>query len=458
MPSVRLTGMSGAIPPNLVDQLVEAEKIPVKQMEGKKAKQEDILKVVGELESKIQEITKNIGELVSVKGFTDLKLITGDTNIIDGTVDPEAAPTGEYSIEVTQLAQKPGALSNGFPDKDKTQIGVGYIKFETPEGHKEVYINGENSTLEGIEKTINDSGTGLRAKVVEDRKDKDNPFKIMVNGLSTGDNKNVSFPTIYMLDGDQDFYFDQARPSQNAKIKVDGFEMEVPDNKLDTLIPGVSLNLKAAAPGKEIKVFVKENMEAISGKIKSFVDAYNGALGFIQGQAKLSKDKDGREHLGPLGGDSMIRTIENSLRRIIQNPVMGVGSKIEHLNQLGIEFSRNGTLNFSADKFNKTLNTDPNSVVKFLRGDGFKVGFVPVLKREIGSMMGQFGGISNRKKAIQDKVKRLNDQISQKERQLEKSEESLRRKFADMESKVSAINGQGNTFKAMAAGGGSGGG
>lgn len=460
MSSVRLTGFSGAIPPNLVDQLVEAERIPVKQLEAKKVKQEETIKLVGELETKVSDITKNMSELVGIRGFSDLKLITGDTNVIDGTVDPAAAPTGEYSLEVLQLAQKPGAMTNGFPDKDKTQVGVGYIKFETPEGEKEVYINGNNSTLEGVVKAINGSNTGLRSNIIEDRKDPENPYKLMVTGLRTGDNKNVSFPKIYMLDGDQDLYFENERPSQNAKIKVDGFEVEVPENKIDNLIPGVTLNLKSASPGKEIKIFVKEDTEAISGKVKGFIDAYNAALGFIQGQAKIQKGQDGRQKLGPLGGDSMLRTIEGTLRRIIQNPILGQNGKIERLNQLGIEFNRNGTLNFSQDKFNKTVNEDPAAVAAFLRGDGFNTGFIPVVKREIGNLLnGQFGAIANRKKGLQDKVNRMNDQISQKERQIEKKEEMLRRKFADMEAKVSSMQGQGNAFKAMqGAGGGQGGG
>lgn len=459
MTGVRLSGFSGAIPPNLVDQLVEAEKIPVKQLEKKKVKEEDTLKLVSDLETKIQEIPKNLGELINSRGFNDLKLISGDENVISGNVDPDAAPTGEYSIEVLQLAQKPGAVTSGFPDKDKTQIGVGYIKFSTPQGIKEVYVNENNSTLEGVMNAINRSGTGLRSNVIEDRKDPDNPFKLIVTGLATGNDKNISFPTVYMLDGDRDFYFEQNRPAQNAKIKVDGFEVEVPDNKVDKLIPGVTLDIKSAAPGREIKVFVKEDYEKISGKIKNFVDAYNGALGFIQGQAKLQKSSDGREKLGPLGGDSLLRNIEGTLRRIIQNPPQGVQGEIQRLNQIGIEFNRNGTLNFSEEKFNKALNSDPKSMVAFLRGDGFNTGFVPGVKREISNIMnGQFGAVSNRKKALSDKVARINRQIEQKERQIEKKEDQLRKKFADMETKMSSIQNQGQTFKAMGGAGAGGGG
>lgn len=436
--------MASGLPPDIVEQIMNAEKIPMKNLEVKKTKQEDTLKLVGDLETKISDITKNLGELVGTRGFTDAKLTSGDPNIIDGMVDPSVAGTGEYSFEVMQLAQKPGAISNGFPDKNETQIGVGYIKFKTPEGTKEVYINPANSTLEGVAKQITAAGVGLRAMVIDDRKDNENPFKLLVTGLSTGTDNRVDFPKIYMLDGDMDFYFDQSKEAQNAKIKMDGFEMEMPDNVVKDLLPGVTLDLKQAAPGREVRVSIKENLEVISGKIKSFVDAYNAALGFIQNQHKLQKGNNGKESLGPLGGDSLVRNIENRLRRIIQAPQYAVESPIQRVMELGIEFNRNGTLNFSEERFNKALSSNPKAVAAFLRGDGFNTGFVPTLKREIGFMMnGQFGAISQRKKGMQDKIETLNKQIDSKGRQLEKREDFLRKKFSDLETKMSQINQQG---------------
>lgn len=453
MAGIRITGMASGLPPNIVDQLVEAERIPLKQVEVKKTKQEDSLKLVTDLETKVSEISKNLSELTNTKGFVDTQLISGDPNVIDGSVDPGAVVTGEYSLEVMQLAQKPGAISNGFPDKDKTQMGVGYLKFQTPEGTKEVYINGKNSTLNGVAAQVNAANIGMRATVVEDKRDRDNPYRMLVSGLKTGDDNKVAFPTIYLLDGDQDMYFDQAREAQNAKLKLDGFEIEAPSNVINDLIPGVTLNLKQASPGREVRLFVKENMEAVSGKIKAFVDAYNGALGFIQNQSKLQKGPNGKEGLGPLGGDSMSRQVENALRRTILSPQMGVDSNIRTLNQLGIEFNRNGTLNFAQEKFNKVLTATPQDVSNFFRGDGLSTGFVSSIKRELGNLQNpSFGVLANRKKGIQEKINRYNTQIEQKERQLEKKEDSLRRKFADLEQKMSAINSQGAAVAGIGAG------
>ncbi len=448
MAGIRITGMASGLPPNIVEQIMDAERIPVKNMQTQKTKQEDKLKLVTELETKINDVTKNLGELTSTRGFMDNQLISGDPSVVGGVVDGANAVTGSWGIEVLQLAQKPGAVSNGFPDRDRTQMGTGYIKFETPQGLKQVYINSNNSTLEGVAKAINTSGSGLRATVINDRRDKDAPFRLLVTGLSTGDDQQVSFPTIYLLDGDQDMYFDQNRPAQNAKIKLDGFEMEVPENKLKDIVPGVTLDLKKAAPGQEVQVSVKENQEVISGKIKSFVDAYNAVLGFIQNQNKMNEKTDTSR---TLGGDGLLRSIESDMRRVILDPQYGVGSSINRVAQIGIEFNRNGTLNFNADKFNAALSQDPQGVASFLRGDGFSIGFVPTVKRQVSNLVAtNFGVIANRKRGLTDKIENMNKRIEGKERLLTVKEDQLRRKFGDLETKMSKMQQQMASVGAMA--------
>lgn len=450
MAGIRISGLASGLPPNIVEQLMEAERIPMQQMEVNKHKQEEKLKLVTDLETKVSDITKNLTELTSTNGFIDKKFTSSDEAVITGTLDPEKAVPGSYSLEVVELAQKPGAISKGFADRNETQLGVGYIKFDTPEGIKEVYINHKNNTLDGVARQINSARVGVTAQVLEDRKDPDAPFKLLITGLTTGNDNQVEFPTIYLLDGDDDMYFEQSREAKNAKVKVNGFELELAENKATDLIPGVTLDLKSAAPGKEIQMSVTENFEAISGKIKNFVDAYNGALDFIQKQNRMQATDGKNPRLGPLGGDGMLRTVENTLRRIILNPQIDVQSPIRRISELGVEFNRNGTLAFNQDKFNKVLNTDPVAVASFFRGDGFNTGFVSGLRREVGNLMnGQFGAISGRKKSLNDRITQTNNRIENKERQLERKEDSLRRKFADLEQKMSALGAQAARVSAM---------
>lgn len=454
MSTIRFGSINTGLPPNIVDQLMEAERIPVKQMEEKKGKAEAKQKLVDELQTKIGDIRKGLSELASTRGFTDIKLNSGDANVVGGTVDPQTYQPGSWNVEVDSLPQKAAAITNGFPDKNKTTIGVGYFRFKTPDGNKDVYINAKSNTLEGAVKAINSAKVGVRASIINDRKDPDAPFKLVMSSENTGADKPIEYPRVYMLDGDQDLYFDKTMPAKNGVVKVDGFEFEVSDNVLKDAIPGVALELKQASPGRAVNITVKEDMEVVSGKIKTFVDGMNAVLAFVQQQNKLDKNTDTTK---TLGGDSLIRSVEQRIRQLVQSPQYGVKGSITTLNQIGIVFNRAGTLDFDQKKFNATLAQDPAGVQQFFVGNGFDTGFVSAVKREVGNLLNpSFGAISNRARGLKDQIAQIDSRITQKERQLEKKEETLRDKFSRLEETMSKIKSQAGAVGAIGGGGGGG--
>lgn len=448
--AISFGGINTGLPPNLVDQLVELEKLPIKKLEEKKGKTQTKLDLVNELDTKLRDVLTSLGELTNTKGFSDVQVVSGDPNIISGTADPEAVSNGSWNIEVMELANKPSAITNGFPDKDKTQVGIGYIKFNTPDGPREVFIDGSNNTLERVASKINTSGMGLQATVIKDNKDEDEPFKLMVSGVKTGNSNDVEYPTLYFLDGDQDFYFDEEREAKNGKIKVDGFEIDIDDNKLNDIIPGVTLDLRQAAPGRSINVSVAENKEVVSGKIKDFVDKMNAVLGFTQTQSRVNERTDTTK---TLGGDSLIRTVENDLRRMIQGVQFGVRGEVKQLNQLGIAFNRNGTLDFDQEKFNKVLAQKPGDVKAFFVGDGSSVGLVPQVRNTINRITNNaFGPIGIRKKALTQQLQQADQRIETISRQVEQKERNLRRKFSNLEETMSRLKSQGAQLAARLGG------
>ncbi|MCB0351054.1 MAG: flagellar filament capping protein FliD, partial [Bdellovibrionales bacterium] len=313
MASISFGGINSGLPPNLVEQLVEAERAPIKNLEKKNEKTQNKLNLVGELETKLRAIENTLGTLASVKGFNDIKLESGDTNVVTGTADINS-PKGSWNVEVVQLAQKAAAITNGFPDRDKTQLGTGYFKFETPDGDKEVYISGAQSTLDGVVKAINSANIGVKASVINDRKDPDAPFKLMLSGENVGGDNKIKYPTLYFLDGDQDLYFDQENEAQNGIIKLDGFEFEISSNTVTDVIPGVTLDIRQSSPGKQVNITVKENREAVSTKVNEFVKTMNDTLGFIQEQNQINENTDTSK---TLGGDQLIRMVQNRLVRLI---------------------------------------------------------------------------------------------------------------------------------------------
>src|SRR5690606_29144808 len=119
----------------------------------------------------------------------------------------------------------------------------------------------KNSNLTGIAKLINNGDLGFRASVVNDGKDPDQPWRLMLSMSETGDENIVEFPYLYLVDGEEDLFFEQQRDAQDAKIKLDGFEIEVPSNRVTDLISGVTIDLLKAKPGDEFTIEITEDIQ-----------------------------------------------------------------------------------------------------------------------------------------------------------------------------------------------------
>jgi flagellar hook-associated protein 2 len=274
----------------------------------------------------------------------------------------------------------------------------------------------------------------------------------MMTGKGVGEDKAVEFPTFYFLDGDQDFFVDKERGAENGRIKVDGYEFDINDNKLSDVIPGVTLDLRSAMPGREINISVSEDKEVITGKIKKFVDQMNGVFQFIQAQNKLDKDSDTSK---TLGGDALLRDIENRFRNILQGQVFGVQGSVKYLSEVGISFNRSGMLNFDEEKFNAIVSKNLPAVTEFFIGDGMAVGMVPQLKNALNQMLDPTSGpLLQRERGLKSKINQFDDQIANKERILAQKEVQLKNQFARLEETMSRLKAQGSYLQARMGGGG----
>lgn len=451
MPAIKVPGMGSGLM-SVVDQIMVAEREPLKLMDAKKQKIEGKVGLVSDLEGRLGKVKTELKSIVGGKKFQDYSLNVSDADVIAGTVESEKVMPGQWKVEVVKLAENSGALSNVILDKDKTKMGVGYLKFNTPDGEKKVFINDSNNTLDGIARSINTSELGITATVVQDGSEGEDGYRLIMSSEHYGNNHDVNFPMIYLLDGEEDLYFDQERDSKNGLIRVNGFDVQVVNNKLDEVIPGVSLDLKSAKPGKEVNITLAENYEAIETKLRSFVDSMNGVLGFIQQQNMMDEKTDTSK---TLGGDSSLRTVETRVKQLILDPVYGNQGSINRLSQLGVEFNRNGTLEFKEDKFKKLIKTNSKGVLEFLRGDGsLQAGFIGKTRASIDALLGVGTGvISNKKKGLQTQISQIDRNIETKEKHLATKEDQLRKKFSKLEEQMAKLQAQGAQVGAIVGGG-----
>lgn len=441
------------LPKDIVKQLVEAEKVPLQQMETRKAKLEDKKKLLNELIGLVEGIRGDLAKNGTSMSLKELKVET-DTEIVGVAVDKTKAKPGSYQLEVLEMANKSSAMSNGFADKDNSYIGVGYIQYELPDGEtKEIYIDSENSSLTKIAELINkDSKIGMRASVINDGTDSDTPFHLVLALDKTGDNSVASFPYFYFVDGDDDFYLESEREGKDAKVKLDGFEVELPANKTSELVPGLTIDLKRAEPGEEFSVTIKEDKEAVTGKINDLIGKINSVFAFIHKQNKLDEKSDTSR---TLGGDLTLQTLESRMRTALLTPVM-TESGLKRLSDIGVTFTRDGSLSWDQKKFEAQIAENYNVVSQVLTGyfpeTGEKHdGAMTNLNNVLGLVLRRPDGVLNsRKQGLQSNQDQIDRQIANRMRIIEQKEKNLKDKFARLEGTISKIRNQGSGLAGMA--------
>ena len=399
------------LPKNIVQQIIEAEKIPIRQMETRKGK-------IAEKKSLVQQVTKLVENLRSevlknknARSLRELTVNTGGSQAVKVSADKNIAQPAKYQLEILRMAKKSSALTNGVEDKDETYTGVGYIGVTLPNGEeKEIYIDDEHANLTGIAKLINrNENLGIQATVINDGKGGDQPWHLMISMSDTGDNQKVTFPNLYLLDGEVDLYFDQERDAKDALIKLDGFEIEVPGNRVTDLIPGVTIDLQKTTEGKEITLEINEDIQKIGEKIKVIIDSLNNILTFIKQQNNLNEKTDTSR---TLGGDSMLQTIESRIRSSVFTTVDTDSGKLR-IGDLGVNFQRDGLLQFDQTKFQSMLAQDFKGITQVLVGkfsleEGKVKGFIDVLDETARLLLAPPSGtLPNRKKGLDNQIRQI---------------------------------------------------
>ena len=440
------------LPKDIVKKIMAAERIPINSMETRKSKVSDKKKLISELSTLVEEVRGFLATNINARSFRELK-INASNEAVGVTIDKNAANVGNTSIEVTQLAKKSSAMTSGFEDPEQSYLGVGYISYKLPDGSdKEIYIDSDSSSLRGVAKVINgDQENGLNANVVNDGSDSETPWRLILSLDETGDSNKAEFPYFYFVDGDDDLFLEFERPAQDAKIKIDGFEVEVTSNKVKDLIPGVTLDLKKAKPGEEINIDVAEDVEAVTTKLGDLVERINAVFKFIKDQNTLTEETDTSR---TLGGDIILQTLESRLRGAIFKDVKTkFGS--HRLGSLGVSFSREGTLTFDQDKFSAQVKDNSELIAQVLTGyytpeGGKTTGFMDNLNDTLNKASRYPDGIlSSRKKTLQGKIDQMDRRIEQKERMLTQKEKMLKQKFARLEGTISRIKNQGAGLAGM---------
>lgn len=405
----------------MLEQLRQVEQNQfIKPLEEQKKKQEDILSAWNTVSTKLSDL---LSAVQGIKDSSDFDVFTSSLTS-SSTVDPESlltvtvgsgAAKSRFDIQVTNLAKAEKLQSTSFASATDSTGWTGTI---TIEGH-DVTLDGKS--LNELRDEINalntgSSATGVMASVL---KVSDGDYRLILTSEEEG------AAGIQFTDAEGD-YFSTLQAGEDAAFTIDGIAMTRSSNTISDAIAGVTLQLRGEDAGTTVTLQIDRDEEAVTDKIQSFVDAYNGLIQYINSQFtyNAASEKAG----GVLFGDAALRSIKNRLQTSLLD---------QELFSYGINFSREGTLELDADKLQDALNQDFSGTVSKFND------MAQSLQSTLETLTDSVDGtVTTQKKSIQGKIETLEDRMETQEDRIDARMERLKAQFIAMENAMNTMNNQ----------------
>ncbi len=436
---IRMSGVGGGFDPKLVDQLIEAEKIPIESAKQRKEKFTTEKKEIEKLNGFLNELDSTLNSLKSRADFFKMKVESSHPDIMDGICKADAL-IGTYEFEVRGVARSDKQLAYGFPDKDQSAVGFGYLQVEREDMTPAEITIEPGSTLQDVARQINDADVGVRAMVVNTKYNPDS-FRLLVVSEKSGKEARIK------VDEDTTFLeFQNQVVGQNLDVLFEDVPVTDADNTLDELVDGVTFNIKRAEPGTRVQLNITHDVDKTIESIKAFVDKYNQLSGYGHGQYQEDPQTGKR---GILAGDQSLTAVMRGVQSVIGNNRSNSG-KFQTLADIGITTDpKSGALKMDDAKVKSALAEDYEGVARlFIRGrDG--MGIAEAMADKLKSLRDPgSGAVKSRLRALDNIIKSQDEDIERRERQAESKGEMIRRRFAALDGQIANMKSQGSFLAA----------
>jgi len=126
--------------------------------------------------------------------------------------------------------------------------------------------------------------------------------------------------------------------------------------------------LLKADPGTTVTLAINRDIDAVKGKIQTFVSKYNDVVSYINTQS--SYDTEANKAGGILFGDGTLSSVKSDLTSLITQSVWGVSSQFSIMGLVGINLDNKGQLSVNDTTLTGYLKTNFNDVAALFVGQG----------------------------------------------------------------------------------------
>lgn len=311
----------------------------------------------GTLQGKLFDLQFKTNALARSAGsaFDGRKAAVSDDTALTAAAGTAAVP-GTYALTVNELARSAQIASEGFTDPN-AQIKEGTLTLQVGTGTATtVTVGPQNATLQGLADAVNAAGGDVRASIINDGSAA--PFRLLLTSSKTGAGNAISVTN--NLTTGTGASIDPANKTIQAATDASvtlgsgpgALTVTAATNTVNALIPGVSLNLLRAEPGKQVTLNVTNDTEGTVKAVQEFVDAYNGVRDFLNEQTRFDSETN---TAGALQGNRDAAALTDELAAALTATVPGLNPNANRLSAVGIGFGEKGKLTFDSAKLATAL-------------------------------------------------------------------------------------------------------
>lgn len=426
---------SGVDTSALVEQLMGLERKGRDRMDLRQAQIGARQASLGTVQTKLLALRTATAGLRDVGTWADKQVVESSD---PGRVAVErtgGAGPGGYSISVSALARAEQRTYDYAPPAEESVLEVGGTPVTLAAG----------ATLDDAVAAVNGApGTPVYATKVDG--------KLVLSARTTGTTSAFA-ATGSMLSGEV------VRAGTDAAYAVDDGPVRYStSNQVTDAVAGLKLTLKGvtSAPASVVVATPALDPEAVKGKLKAFVDAYNDLVRTTRDMVEVKPVRGAttadQARQGALYGDTGLSNMLSRLRFAVADPVAGNAAAMDELREAGVSTgattggqatadAKAGILTLDETQLTKALES-PDAVRRMLGGLTGTDGLAQRVEGIVKSYTGAGGTITGRIAEGDTALTALQKQMLREDERLAARELRLKAQFAAMESALGAAQTQ----------------
>ena len=376
-----LNAGSGLNVPQIVDALVDAERVPKQQQIDEANEKANIaISALGSLKNELSVFQTNSNAL---DGQIGLALSSSTSNVTLSRTDSSLASEFSHTINVANIA-KAQVLNfnnngNGF-SSTSADIGIDALtlefgtwsgtSFSANSDYSSTTLSLTNgaTSLSDVRDAINNSGIGVTASIIEVS---DSSFSLVLKSidgasqslrvrsyLSSSENNVLKYNpgnVVSLADTAT-----QVVAATDASFTVDGISVTRESNTITDLFSGVTVELSDVTSidlNTDQTISSSYSETDALATLETVVSEINYLLSFLKEQS--APGANGEEG-GPLHGDHFIRFTQNKIKNLTSTAIAGYQDTDIYLSNFGVVTELDGTLSIDETRFSEYFAANPS--------------------------------------------------------------------------------------------------